>query len=121
MLSVISSGARRLLSSAPFTKYLLITNIVTCGVLDISGDMITQKTIEHAEKSDLSRSGRMGIMGFALGGPYHYWYVYLDKWYPLRRGSHVRKKVVLDICVADPTSIAVFYLGDQYSKEWGRE
>lgn len=105
------SRSRRLLSSPPFTKYLLLTNIVTGAIIDSCGDVVTQNKVEHAKKNDWSRTGRMGLMGLLLGTPYHYWYVYLDKWYPSHRAGHVGRKVALDVFVCGPISIAIFYLG----------
>ena len=86
--------------------------MISSGIIDSTGDVVTQKVVEQAEKANLARAMRMGLMGVILGGPYHYWYIYLDKWFPLRKSSHIAKKVVLDICVTGPFSIAAFYLGE---------
>ena len=116
MFSAIFFYGRRLLSSPPFTKYLFFTNVIASGVIDSAGDLVTQKGLERAERNDWYRTGRMGFMGLTLGIPYHYWYIYLDRWYPSQRAAHIGSKVLLDIFISGPISIALFYIGEYCSR-----
>lgn len=103
---------RRILASPPFTKYLLVTNIVSGGTIDFVGDQITQRKLEGAESPDWSRTGRMVTIALLLGGPAHYWYIYLERWFPLKTSVQIAKKLVVDTLVGGPFFLSSFYVGE---------
>ncbi len=107
-----------LLSSSPFTKYLLVTNVASSGAIDFFGDFLTQKLIEKSESNDWKRNSRMGFVGLVLGLPLHYWYVNLDKWIPKNGVRQIAKKVILDVSIASPFCIVVFYVGMSIHKRY---
>lgn len=102
-------------SSAPFTKYLLVTNVLMGGSIDLCGDSIAQRIIEKSKSTNWSRSGRILAVSVSLCIPAHYWYQRLDKWFPLKTRKHIAKKVILDVFAAGPFFISGFYLGEGVS------
>ena len=114
LFSNVVFQSRKILLSSPFTKYLLLTNIAVGAFLDGSGDGLTQKLVEHTEKYDWKRTLRMVTIGMLFSPPFHYWYLFLEKWYPKRTLRHMVKKVGLDIFMVGPITIALFYLGMNY-------
>ena len=102
---------RRILSSSLFTKYLLTTNIVVGAGIDFYGDVLAQKLVEKAERTNWSRTGRMICVSTVLTVPNHYWYISLDRWFPSRTGRYLTLKVLLDVFVAGPVFLAAFYVG----------
>lgn len=111
ILQIIARHGQRILSSSPFTKYLLVTNVVVGGVIDLCGDVIAQRVVEKSECTNWKRTARMVTVSIVLCVPGHYWYVYLDRWFPLRTSLHVVKKVLLDVFAAGPFFLSAFYLG----------
>lgn len=111
LLKRLSACARRILSSSPFTKYLLVTNIVVGAGIDFYGDVIAQRVVEKAERTNWNRTGRMMCVSTALTVPTHYWYIGLDRWFPLRTGRYLALKVLLDVFAAGPVFLAAFYVG----------
>lgn len=111
MFSGVLYHSRKILSSAPFTKHLLLTNVAAGCLLDSFGDSLTQRLVEHVEQYDWKRTARMGIVGLVFAPPYHYWYLYLERKFPTRTWRHMGGKVGLDIFIAGPICIALFYLG----------
>lgn len=109
ILHIIARHGQRILSSSPFTKYLLLTNVVVSGVIDFCGDVTAQRVVEKSKSTNWSRTRRMVTVSVVLCVPSHYWYIYLDRWFPLRR--HVLKKVLLDVFAAGPVILSAFYLG----------
>ena len=102
---------RRILDSPAFTKYLLVTNVVSGGTIDLVGDVITQKKLEGAETINWRRSGRMMAVAIMLSAPAHFWYLYLERVFPLKTAAHMAKKLTADTVVAGPFLISGFYLG----------
>lgn len=102
---------RYVLVSPPFTKYLLGTNVLFGGAIDFFGDFVTQRIIEKSESTNWERSRRMVAVSLSLGVPAHYWYLNLDKWFPLHSGRHIAKKILLDTFGGGPFFIAGFFLG----------
>ncbi|XP_033111665.1 mpv17-like protein 2 isoform X1 [Anneissia japonica] len=108
-----------------FSKYLLVTNTVTCCSLLGVGDLIEQtREIRRNKKNDVAqgklhsshsydwkRTGRMAAIGFMLGPINHYWYLYLDRFLPGTSGRMVLKKILLDQIVAAPFFNASFIIG----------
>jgi hypothetical protein len=109
--SVLRLLARRILSSTPFTKYLFVTNVVVGGAIDFCGDLLAQRVVERSDSTNWKRTCRMAAMGMVLTMPCHFWYLYLDKWFPLRTRAHVIRKVLLDGFVAGPPLLSAFFLG----------
>lgn len=103
---------RIVLTSPPFTKYLLVTNLLTGAAIDFTGDQITQRKLEKKESGsvDWDRTGRMVSMSLLLGGPAHYWYLYLEKLYPLITKRQIAKKILVDILIGGPFFISAFYV-----------
>lgn len=99
-----------------FSKYLLLTNTVSCGGLLAIGDAITQK-IEHSGrdpatfKYDWPRTGRMFAVGLLMGPFNHAWYTFLDKMLVGNSGRIVFKKICCDQCVAAPYFCTTFLMG----------
>ena len=104
---------RSTLKSKALTRYLLLTNVVSGVVVDVSGDCIVQRGIEGASPYDYPRTGRMALVGVSLTVPDHYWYKYLDKRLPSRNPRVILLKVVLDCVIMGPVNIALFYLGEE--------
>ena len=111
IFQIISRHGRRILSSSPFTKYLLVTNVVVGGVIDCCGDLIAQRVLEKSDSTSWSRNRRMITMAVVLSAPAHFWYLYLDRLFPLRTRAHVVKKVLLDVFIAGPPFLSAFFLG----------
>ena len=114
-----------------FGRHLWITNTISGGVLLALGDLI-QQSIEqrnsacdgNAKQYDLERSGRMTTVGFALGLPHHYWYLFLDRLIPGTSMRCVAKKILLDQSCFSPFANFVFFTGsgllegNSYKDSW---
>ena len=109
----MSQWSTRLLRSKAFTRYLLLTNVVSGIIVDASGDYIVQRVIEQSSSYDLPRTGRMAAVGVSLTVPDHYWYKFLDRRFPSRTPKNVTWKVFLDCSVMGPVNIVLFYLGER--------
>ena len=110
-LQRLSKYGQRLLSSTPFTKYLLVTNVVMGATIDCCGDVIAQRVVERSDVTNWKRSGRMATVSAALCVPAHFWYLWLERCFPLRTSRHIIKKVALDVLAAGPVFFSAFYLG----------
>ena len=109
----MSKWSTRLLKSKAFTRYLLLTNVVSGVMVDASGDYIVQKAIERSSPYDYPRTGRMAAVGVYLTVPDHYWYKLLDRRFPGRTPKTVTLKVLLDCAIMGPVNIVLFYLGER--------
>ncbi|KAJ8040773.1 Mpv17-like protein 2 [Holothuria leucospilota] len=120
IFSKVAALTRRLYSP----KYLAFTNIISGGFFLALSDGIEQcnerygflKTHVHVQnhqrhKWDWMRTGRMFAIGVALGPFNHYWYVYLDHFFPGIKKKTVFKKVILDEIIASPFFIVAFFVG----------
>lgn len=105
-----------------FTKYLVVTNTITCGCLLGTGDLITQNIEQrfmHRKKEDEEgvvinwhRTGRMFMMGISLGPLTHLWYnVAIDKLIKGVGNKMVFKKILADQFVAGPIFCSSFFFG----------
>lgn len=112
-------GWRRLLHAA-FSRYLLLTNVVVSGATEGIGDLLEQRAVERssAREHDWPRTGRMMLVGLAFGPVDHYWYRFLDRYLPGRTAGIVAAKVMADMLVFGPTSIATFYLSESINATW---
>ncbi|ELT87101.1 hypothetical protein CAPTEDRAFT_150250 [Capitella teleta] len=93
---------------------LLLVNTAGCGVLMGLGDIATQLLVHEKTdkvKLDWKRTGRMVVMGVALGPLFHGWYSMLDRYLPGRSLSTVAKKLVADQGVACPGFLLLFFGG----------
>ncbi|XP_077982066.1 mpv17-like protein 2 [Glandiceps talaboti] len=136
MLSVLRTTADKL-----FSKYLFITNTVTCGGLLAMGDVIQQSrersyhvkqhlksesaTISTGQlhnvvgggqtavamQQDWSRTGRMFVIGLILGPFNHCWYKFLDHILPARTFGIIVRKILLDEIIASPFFATTFFMG----------
>lgn len=104
---------REILKSKAFTRYLLLTNVVSGAVIDASGDFLEQRVIERTSPHEWPRTARMATVGVILTVPNHYWYRFLDKRLPSRSPKIIALKVAVDCIIMGPVNIALFYLGEQ--------
>lgn len=102
---------RLILSHKMFTRYLVLTNVLVSGAIDGLGDFIEQK-LEHQDPIVWQRTGRMSVIGLAMGLPDHFWYKFIDRLYPRRTPGAVARKVALDILIMGPPHITAFYIGN---------
>lgn len=110
-----ASGSSIGVYDAIFSKYLIVTNTATCGVLMAVGDMLQQE-IEYRrnmieKRYDWGRMGRMFLIGFSLGPAHHFFYKYMDHYLPRKNLLAVIKKILLDQLVMSPFCIAWFFYG----------
>lgn len=95
----------------------LTTNTLTCGILMTAGDMMQQRigkamdTKQKDTKHDMTRTGRMFLVGLSQGPPHHYWYIWLDKWLPKRNLKTVGLKILADQFLAAPFFAITFIIG----------
>ncbi|XP_017957900.1 mpv17-like protein 2 [Drosophila navojoa] len=104
-------------------KYLLFTNLGVSIGLSMLGDTFEQSYERYTGQIqgwDRTRTLRMGISGFTVGIVCHYWYQYLDYYYPKRSFSTVVRKIILDQCICSPFYISIFFLtmGLLEDKSW---
>ncbi|XP_017841540.2 mpv17-like protein 2 [Drosophila busckii] len=94
-------------------KYLLFTNLTISISLSMLGDTLEQSYERFTGQIvgwDRTRTLRMGISGFTVGIVCHYWYQYLDYYYPKRTLGVVVRKILLDQLICSPFYISVFFL-----------
>ncbi|CAL1541644.1 unnamed protein product [Lymnaea stagnalis] len=95
-------------------KYLLFTNTGLSVSVSIGGDLIQQnyQRIQNDPDKfwDIKRTGKMAASGLAFGPLVHYWYFYLDKWFPARTLGSLFKKIALDQLCFSPICVTVFLL-----------
>lgn len=98
------------------SKYLWLTNTLSCGVLLGVGDIIQQNIEMYTEPQekktlDTERINRMAIVGLFQGMPNHLWYIWLDRVLPGTARATVGKKVIADQLIASPLFSASFFMG----------
>lgn len=100
---------------AIFSKNLLVANVVTCGTLLGVGDACVQgmniAVTKKKTKFDFERTGRMIIIGCALGPFNHIWYAVLDKFIKGASGKAVFQKILCDQFIAGPFFCTTFLYG----------
>ncbi|GFO16326.1 mpv17-like protein 2 [Plakobranchus ocellatus] len=93
-------------------KLLLYTNTGLSVGLSVAGDIVQQKSKclkgENVKDWDKKRTVQMAASGLAVGPVVHYWYLYLDRWFPGRNAASLIKKVILDQIVLSPIYITLF-------------
>jgi len=95
-------------------KYALLANTLSGGILFAIGDTIEQKLeIRRGVHNHFNwaRLGRISIIGLTQGPPHHYFYKYLDRWYPGTSKVMILKKILLDQIIASPFFNVQFIMG----------
>lgn len=92
----------------------MITGSVLCG----ASDLLAQKVIEKKESLDWTRLLNFMGFGIVIGGIYHPWYKFLDKFY----GSSMKfnpawKKVCSDQFIFAPIEIVSFLAWNHYGTQ----
>ncbi|XP_056009090.1 mpv17-like protein 2 isoform X2 [Ostrea edulis] len=92
-------------------RYLIwTTTSVSVGLYGV-GDLLAQYIQVRKKKMkclDGVRSGKVAAAGFVIGPFLHYWYMYLDRFFPGRCLRIVTKKVVIDQIICSPIVIALY-------------
>ncbi|XP_030373340.1 mpv17-like protein 2 [Scaptodrosophila lebanonensis] len=119
----VVAALKRLNKVAFSQRYLLYTNLGISIGLAMVGDQMEQGYecwSGHIDKWDRTRTIRMGISGFTVGIVCHYWYQYLDQFYPKRTLRAVVHKILLDQFICSPFYITVFFItmGVLEDKTW---
>ncbi|EDV97211.1 mpv17-like protein 2 [Drosophila grimshawi] len=94
-------------------RFLLYTNVGISIGLSMMGDTLEQSFERYKDQIDgwnRTRTVRMGISGLTVGFVCHYWYQYLDYYYPKRTLKTVVYKILLDQFICSPFYIGVFFL-----------
>ena len=94
-------------------RYLLFTNTAVSTGLSVAGDVLRQKYKSGTQKQDKPaldkhRTGKMAICGFLSGPTGHYWYIFLDRWFPGQCAKTIVKKVAMDQCIGSPIFIVLY-------------
>uniref|UniRef100_A0A7R9V7K2 Peroxisomal membrane protein MPV17 n=1 Tax=Chlamydomonas euryale TaxID=1486919 RepID=A0A7R9V7K2_9CHLO len=93
-----------LLEKAPF-----VTRALTCGVLNLVGDIFCQLFVEKAGSFDLKRGALFFVIGTAYVGPVLYnWYGFLGKLIPGSSLGAVAGSLVMDQLVFAPVFVGSF-------------
>uniref|UniRef100_A0A6A7G3A5 Mpv17-like protein 2 n=2 Tax=Hirondellea gigas TaxID=1518452 RepID=A0A6A7G3A5_9CRUS len=97
-------------------KNLLLTNTVSSGILLGVGDCIQQKIerwrgVHTYPHYDWARTGRLFTVGLIAGPPHHFFYIFLDKFYPRTDAKTVFKKIMIDQIIAAPFFAFIFFTG----------
>ncbi|XP_013382153.1 mpv17-like protein 2 [Lingula anatina] len=100
-------------SQKTFGKYLLLTNTTVTVSLSGAGDYMQQiyqiKKGTH-KQWDKARTLKLSLTGITIGPACHYWYLYLDKWFPGKTLSVLVKKILCDQILFSPVCITLFFL-----------
>ncbi|XP_050399443.1 mpv17-like protein 2 [Patella vulgata] len=94
-------------------KYLLLTNTTISVTLSVTGDIMQQKyqIMQNNMKSwNKKRTFHMACTGLVIGAFCHYWYLYLDKFFPGTAFRTLIKKVLIDQIVCSPIYIGMYFV-----------
>ena len=94
IVTSVRHGGRLLFSD----RLLLYTNTGLSAGLSVAGDVMEQN-LQHVKdgsgkKWDKIRTFHMAASGLAVGPVAHFWYLYLDRWFPGRNAASLLKKVI---------------------------
>ena len=106
-LTQAANKVQKLFSS----RYLLLTNTAITVCLSCSGDALQQhyqKIKKQRIRLDKRRSGNVALTGLLLGPFCHYWYLYLDRWFPGRTFRIIVKKLIVDQIICSPVVIGSY-------------
>ncbi|KAM5237979.1 mpv17-like protein 2 [Ctenodactylus gundi] len=98
-------------------RALLVTNTLGCGTLMAAGDAARQSWEIHARPGQAfspRRSASMFAVGCTMGPFLHYWYLWLDGFFPaagFRGLPNIIRKVLVDQMVASPLLGVWYFLG----------
>lgn len=106
-------GVLRRLLQKSFTKHLLVTNVISSGVIMWSGDFVQQSVdrLRYNKQYDEKRGARMLTMGLMMAPFAHGWYKFLDGSLPGRSKGTVIRKVTADQLIASPLLLVGFFIG----------
>ena len=108
--------AFRVLQSATklcFSRYLLITNTALTVCLSGTGDILEQRYEIYKKRQDVwepMRTAQICTTGLFIGPMCHFWYLFLDKYFPGRALRMVAKKILIDQIVFSPVNISGFLI-----------
>ena len=95
------------------SRYLLLTNTAITIGLSCTGDALQQNHRKYKKERirlDKKRSGSVALSGLLVGPFCHYWYLYLDRWFPGKTFRVIAKKLFVDQLICSPVVIGA-YLG----------
>lgn len=123
--AMFKNWVKNLVNKLYSKPYLLLTNTAT-GVVSISIGDVLQQNLEHAltkdEKIestlqtiqqtvwDSSRTKNMMLAGVYFSAFGHFWYSFLDRRFPPKSPSAVRKKLLAEIVMGPPLVSSVFFV-----------
>lgn len=98
------------------SKYLLVTNTISSGVLLGAGDGIQQgieftRGKNYTVNYDWQRTGRLFTVGLIEGPPHHIFYTVMDKVMPGKSARIIVKKILADQIIAAPFFAITFFMG----------
>lgn len=91
----------------------LATNILSAGAITVTGDTLTQCILRYRQPDlawDSSRTSAMACWGLVAGGaPNYYWFKWLDRTFPYRRGWRLLGKVLFNQVTIAPFMNSLFF------------
>lgn len=128
---MFKNWAKNLVNKLYSKPYLLLTNTAT-GVVSISIGDVLQQNLEHALSKDekiestlqnvqqtscaqstmwdSNRTKNMMLAGVYFSAFGHFWYSFLDRRFPPKSPSAVRKKLIAEIAMGPPLVSSVFFI-----------
>ncbi|XP_034955197.1 peroxisomal membrane protein 2 [Zootoca vivipara] len=92
--------------------YPVLTKAVSSAVLSALGSFLAQIVEKNQKKRGLDLAGplRFFIYGFFFTGPLsHYFYLYLERWFPSDVPVSIAKRLLLDRLVVAPAFLVLYY------------
>ncbi len=105
-------------------RYLLVTNTGITVCLSGTGDILQQRyeiLRKRQTKWDPNRTKRICTTGLFIGPTCHYWYQFLDKFFPGKALRMITKKIILDQIIFSPVNIAMFLVIMGYQEGSSKE
>jgi len=92
-------------------KYLLYTNTGISVIMSCAGDGLQQK-YQMVQREiagwNKRRTRDVGVTGLIFGPMCHFWYIFLDRWFPGNAARVVAKKLIVDQLICSPVVISSF-------------